>query len=210
MKVTVNPDNEGKKTARIHFSAAAAPYIPGWVNAFGTPNSMPIAVNDPVTGWRVASDTVGASFWKPLSSGNSSQDGSGETTGKNSGAVPDIALLNYWYVSERIHNETTPHYNLEISGLDSAKHYTIKIMGSRSNASGSAPRTSAYYVKGDPTKYRLNSWGNADTLMVISNISPNPVNKKIYIDVATSHSGGYPGVDGAFSYINALIIQEED
>lgn len=207
MKVTVYPDNAGKKTSRFHFSAAAAPYIPGWVNVYGAPNSMKISVDDPVTGWRVLSDTIGTSFWKPLSSGNSSQDGSGETTGNNSGAVPDIALLNYWYVSERVHNETNPRYNLEISGLDSAKRYTIKIMGSRSKTSAT-PRVSAYYLKGDPAKYRQNSWGNTDTLVVITNVAPDPVNKKIYIDVATSLPSPY--ADGAFSYLNAMIIQEED
>lgn len=207
MKVTVHPDNEGKKTMRVHFSAAAAPYIPGWLNAYGAPNSMQISVNDPVTGWRVASDSTGASYWKPLGSGNSSQDGFGEITGNNTGIVPDIALLNYWYNSERLHNDASPRYNIQISGLDSAKRYTIKIVGSRSDAAA-APRISAYYRKGDSTKYTLNSWGNTSNQVVLTNIAPDSMNR-IFIDVATSLAGPYPGTDGAFSYLNALIIQEE-
>lgn len=204
MKVTVYPDNAGKKTMRVHFSAAAAAPIPGWLNLYGAPNLTPVFATDPVTGWRIASDSTGATYWKPISGGNSGQDGLGEFTGDNSGAVPDIALRNYWFNAERIHNNK---YNIQISGLDSTKRYTIRIVGSRDNAT-TAPRVSAYHVKGDTSKYTLNAYGNTLNALVLTNIAP--INNSIFLDVATvQFEETYPGEFGAYGYLNALIIQEE-
>lgn len=204
MKVTVYPDNDGKKTMRVHFSAAAATPIPGWLNLYGAPNLTPVFATDPVTGWRVASDSTGGNYWKPISGGNSGQDGLGEFTGNNSGIVPDIALRNYWFNSERPHSS---RYNIQISGLDSTKRYTIKIVGSRDNTT-TAPRTSAYYLKGDTTRYLLNAFGNTSNATVLTNIAP--INNSIFLDIATAQpETTYPGEFGAYSYLNALIIQEE-
>ncbi|MGN6293149.1 MAG: SGNH/GDSL hydrolase family protein [Chitinophagaceae bacterium] len=203
VKLTVFPDNEGKKTMRVHFSAAAATPIPGWTNAYGAITTSVRSATDAVTGWGVNSVAANSTYWAPLG-GTNSQDNLGQTTGNNSGIVPDIALNNYWYNNNRKFNGS--NYNVEITGLDPAKTYTIKLVGSR-NTSGAAPRYSDFRVNTtDTSAHLLNAHGNTSQQTVVTGIAPD-ANGKIKIGVFTPNDTTTYGV---YAYLNAMIVQEEN
>lgn len=205
VKVTVYPDNGGLKTMRVHFSAAAAPLIPGWINAFGNITTTAVSKTDAVTGWTIGSPTQGAAYWTALNGANS-QDALGSGTGNNSGVVPDIALKNYWFNNTRTYDSASPKHNVIISGLNNAKTYTIKLVGSRATVADQ--RYSAYWINGSPTRYLLNANGNTSNQVVLTGVATDG-SGKINLGVYTAQVPASNSVYGPFSYLNALIIQEE-
>lgn len=203
--VLVYPNNNGLKTMRVHFSNAAAPAIPGWFNVFGQVATDSFTRVDPVTGWRVGSPRKGGTYWNPFNTINS-QDGLGASTGNNTGIVPDIALANYWFNNLRVFDSATANYNVAVRNLNNAKTYTVKIIGSRATVAN-VQRISAYYVN-DSTQHRVNSNGNTANQLVLTGISP--VNGEIRIGVFTAKLPSDNNVYGPYSYLNAMIIQEEN
>src|SRR6218665_1150799 len=203
--VLVYPNNSGLKTMRVHFSNAAASAIPGWFNVFGQVTSDTFTRLEPVTGWRVGSPTKGTDYWNPFNSINS-QDGLGASTGNNSGIVPDIALANYWFNNLRVFDSSAPKYNVIVRNLNNAKTYTVKLVGSRATVVNNQ-RISAYYIN-DSTQHLLNSNGNTANQVVLTGVSP--INNEIKIGVFTVKVPSDNNVYGPYSYLNAMIIQEEN
>ncbi|PZR26536.1 MAG: hypothetical protein DI535_14095 [Citrobacter freundii] len=201
--VLVYPNNNGLKTMRVHFSNEPATPIPGWVNAAGAITTTPVSKNDTVTGWTVASPNTGAAYWTNFN-GVNSQNGLGATTGNNTGVVPDLALANYWFNNNRTYDSTLKRHNVVISGLNASKTYTLKLVGSRALVSGQ--RWSAFYVNGNITRYLLDVNNNKTNQVVITGLVPDAENKiNIGVYMAQTNTAAY----GPFSYLNALIIQEE-
>jgi lysophospholipase L1-like esterase len=198
VKVVVTPDNGGLKTMRVHFSLAATAPIPGWVNAYGNINTAVVQKTDSVTGWAVSSAGTTVAYWNLYGSGNS-VDNAGQLTGNNSGVVPDIALANYWFNASKQFTGTS---NLIVTGLNPAKSYTIKLVGSRNTSAGS-PRYAAWRINGG-AEVLQNAQGNTSLQYVQTNVSPDSTGK-ISIGVFSPVSGTY----GSFSYINALTVQEQ-
>lgn len=202
LTVTVMPDNAGLKTMRVHFSNTPAPSVPGWVNAAGPVTGNFIQITDTTTGWGLNNGGTTVNYWNPLG-GTNGADNLGESTGNNSGIVPDIVLRSYWYNSNRPYSATYPG-NVILVGLNPAKTYTLKLVGSRDDA-GAPPRYSAWRINGG-IEYLQNAHGNTSLQTVIPNIAPD-ANGVIRIGVFTpANTSTY----GQYSYLNALIVQEEE
>lgn len=199
--VTVFPDNGGKKTLRVYFSRNAAVAIPGWLNAYGNLPGMYLNFLDNATSWSINNGGNTTAYWNPYGNSNGSDDG-GQSTGTNSGIVPDIALLGYWFNSSLPFTSGTN--NVIITGLNPAKTYTLKLVASRSN-SVSQPRKASWHVN-NGAEIILDAWGKtgSDAMTTLTDVSPD-ANGKISIGVF-SPSNAF--TDGAFSYLNALILQE--
>lgn len=196
--VTVLPDNDGLKTLRVNFSNTAAPSIPGWFNVH-TPLNHVVAT-DPVTNWTIDNVSTDAAYWGVFGGGRGS-DVDGMVTGNNSGIVPDIALKSYWF------NYSIPYVsgndNLLIKNLDPSKTYRLKLVSSRS-AGGTPPRYATWRINGG-AEIIQNAYLNTSTQSVVNDVVPDS-NGTIRIAVFRNpDSGTY----GSFSYINALIVQEE-
>ncbi|WP_153799833.1 SGNH/GDSL hydrolase family protein [Foetidibacter luteolus] len=204
-KVYVFPDNGGKKTMRVFFSAAKQDSLPGWLNAYGLTNSAVYSFTDPVTTWGINSGGTGTNYWNPFG-GTNAFDGQGTQTGNNSGAVPDLALKNYWYNANKVFSST---YNLVITGLDTSKTYSLFMLGSR-DVTTTSPKYSTFNVKvgGSNQVHLQNAYGNTGQYAVSPTLPTALVpdaTGKIYIGVySNSNTGSY----GQFSYLNALILKE--
>lgn len=196
----VYPDNGGLKTLRLNFSATATPPIPGWFNAYGDVTNTRIIFQDPVTSWGV--DNVKNNddlYWSPLYGENASDD-DGQVTGTNGGIIPDLALKGYWF---NFSTGYTSLNNIVLTGLNPAKTYTLKLVGSRSTAGELSTYYSAFRVNGGAEQLQ-NVRGNTTTQTVFTSVTPD-ANGKIGVAVyRPSNSGTY----GSLSFINALIIQE--
>lgn len=197
-KIIVYPDNQGKKTLRTYFSQTQQLPIPGWLNAYGGVTGNNLSFTDATTGWTIDNGGNTTAYWNPY--GNNSADDAGQSTGNNSGVVPDLALKNYWFNSSAPYVSGTN--NIVVSGLNPAKTYVIKMLGSRSNTVGQ-PRYAAWHIN-NGAEILQNAWGNTSNMYTSGSVSPD-ANGKIYIGV---YSPSNQGTYGAFSYINALIIQE--
>lgn len=197
--VTVLPDNGGRKTMRVYFSLNAAPAIPGWMNVYGDVTYQRITKTDPVTNWMVDNVSNGDLYWKPLNSVNGA-DLAGATTGNNTGIVPDIALSNYWFQNDA---QYTSNDNLWITGLNPAKRYTLKLVASRS-AAGAPPRYATWRINGG-AQIQQNAHLNTSVQSVVANVAPDGTGKIRIAIYRHADNTTY----GYFSYINALIVQEE-
>lgn len=206
VKVTVLPNNGGKKTLRVHFSKTAAEFVPGWMNVFGEPGkgtSLPTLIGklDPVTGWTVDNVLSGtANYWIEYA-GSSSSNTEGHTTGNNSGIVPDIVLKGYWY---NFTPYSTGKHNLRIGNLVTAKRYKITIVPSRSSTS-TPLKFGCYRLNGGAVRY-LNALGNTQNAVVFDDVAPD-ANGDVFLDIH-SPIGVDTNTYGNFSFINGLIIQE--
>ncbi|MCF6406423.1 SGNH/GDSL hydrolase family protein [Chitinophaga filiformis] len=198
LKVSVFPDNNGRKTLRVNFSLTQLPEVPGWMNIFGRPSGNHISMKDPVTNWLVDNISGATNYWTEYS-GASSSDIDGQSTGNNTGVVPDAVLKSYWF------NYSTRYstvHNLLVGGLTSGKTYTIQMVASRSNSNGAtAPRYGVYRINGG-TELFQDAWQNTSNITTTTAIAD--AEGRIYIDVYPTGNASY----GSFSYINALIIQE--
>lgn len=199
-KVTVYPNNQGLKTMRVYFSDTKAKDIPGWMNVPGPVTGKFVTYTDPVTNWTVDNASTLSTYWSAYGGGNSF-DNLGTSTGNNSGVVPDIALLGGWYNYSILY--TAGKDNLIISGLNPAKTYTIRMVGSRSNAGNTtAPKSGVWRINGGAELVQ-DAFMNTDKEKNVPGISPD-ANGKIKIAVYPSSSGS----SGNLSYINSLIVQE--
>lgn len=197
--VTVYPDNGGLKTLRTYFSNTAAPAIPGWMNVHGPVTNTRVIIADPVTNWVIDNAGNTSVYWNGLA-GSNSQDTAGMVTGNNSGIVPDIALDGYWFNYSHKYSTTD---NLLIKGLNPAKTYTLKLVASRS-AAATPPRFAAWRINGG-VELLQNAFTNTSNQTVVTGVTPNgsgTIGIAVYAPVDDV-------VNGQYSYINALIIQEE-
>lgn len=199
VKVSVYPNNNGLKTLRAYFSNAQAAVIPGWFNVYGTVTGNHITMTDATTSWTIDNGGSTTAYWTPFG-GNNSVDNAGQMTGSNNGVVPDIALNNYWFNSNIQFSSGTN--NLIISGLNPAKTYNLSLVASR-NTSAAPPRYSSWHIN-NGAELLQNASGNTSVQTVVNNVQPG-ADGKINIGV---YSPSLIGTYGAFSYINALIIQE--
>ncbi len=196
--LTAFPDNEGKKTLRAFFSLTQRGTIPGWFNVFGSPSAAVISKLDTTTSWTISNQATGASYWNPFS-GNALDDG-GQWTSDNSGVVPDLVLRNLWFNAAKQFVSGTN--NLIITGLNPAKTYNISIVGSR-NSSAGAPRSTAWHVNNGSEILSAAS-GNTTAKGTATSIAPDSFGK-IVIGI---YSPANTTTNGDYSYLNALIIQE--
>ncbi|HEY4289736.1 MAG TPA: SGNH/GDSL hydrolase family protein [Puia sp.] len=199
IRVSVYPDNGGLKTLRAYFSLAPAAVIPGWFNVYGTVTGNHITMTDAASSWTIDNGGATTAYWVPFG-GNNSADNSGQVTGNNSGVVPDIALNNYWFNSSL--QFTSGTNNVIVSGLNPSKTYTLSLVASR-NSSAAPPRYSSWHIN-NGAELLQNASGNTATKTVVNNVQPG-ADGKINIGV---FSPSVVGTYGGFSYINALIIQE--
>jgi lysophospholipase L1-like esterase len=199
--VTVFPDNGGKKTFRVNFSQHASPAIPGWLNAYGNITTSYISFLDTVTSWTINNVAGTTTYWNPFGGSNAS-DNLGQSTGNNSGIVPDIALMGYWFNTSLPYTSGTN--NVVIGGLNPSKTYTLKLVGSRASNT-TAPKKSSWHVNNGPEIIQdvLGKTGS-DAMTTVTNVSPD-ANGRINIGVFSSSN---TSADGIFSYLNALILQE--
>ncbi|MGE7775639.1 SGNH/GDSL hydrolase family protein [Chitinophaga sp. NPDC101104] len=197
--VNVFPNNGGLKTLRIHFSKTAVQPIPGWLNVYGSPHSQRITITDPATSWTIDNLSPTPEFWAPFAS-NSASDIDGTTTGNNTGVIPDIALKGYWFNYSL--KWATGMDNLILTGLNPSKTYKLKFYASRNN-SAAAPRYGAWRINGG-AEILMNAFNNTTLEEVRTGISPD-ANGKINLSV---HAPSLT-TNGAFGYLNALVIQEE-
>lgn len=197
--LTVYPNNNGLKTLRAYFSNAQAAVIPGWFNVYGTVTGNHITMTDATTNWTIDNGGSTTAYWTPYG-GNNSADNAGQMTGSNNGVVPDIALNNYWFNSNIQFSSGTN--NLIVSGLNPAKTYTLSLVASR-NTSAALPRYASWHIN-NGAELLQNASGNTSVQTVVNNVQPG-ADGKINIGV---YSPSLIGTYGAFSYINALIIQE--
>lgn len=197
--ITVLPDNGGLKTLRVYFSNAAAPVIPGWMNVYGAVTGMNISVTDPTTSWTINNGGNTSIYWTGLTGVNSA-DNAGMRTNNNTGVVPDIALNSYWF---NYSLKYSTNDNLLITGLNPSKTYTLKLVGSRSSATATAPRYAAWRINGG-SELLQNALGNTSAQEVVTGVVPNSSGViRIAVYPPVNHT-----TNGEFSYINALIIQE--
>ncbi|WP_341836405.1 GDSL-type esterase/lipase family protein [Chitinophaga pollutisoli] len=198
--VQVFPDNGGLKTWRMHFSKTALAPIPGWTNIFGSPHAEPITVTDPATNWTIDNLSPTPAYWAPYAS-NSASNIDGTTTGNNSGIIPDIALQGLWFNYSLKYSAGMD--NFVISGLNPSKTYRLKFYASRNSTSAAAPRSGAWRVNGG-AEYLQNAYNNTSLETVVAAISPDSNgNIRLSVHAPTSNT------NGAFGYLNALVIQEE-
>jgi lysophospholipase L1-like esterase len=199
VSVSVYPNNNGQKTLRAYFSNTQAPAVPGWFNVHGPVNGNHITVTDLVTSWTVDNGGSTTAYWLPFGSANGA-DNAGQTTGNNSGVMPDIVLNDYWFNSGTAYTSGTN--NLILGGLNPAKTYTLTLVGSR-NTSAAPPRYSSWHIN-NGSELLQNASGNTSNSTIVNNVQPD-ANGKISIGV---YSPSNVGTYGSFSYINGLIIQE--
>lgn len=123
--------------AQFNFNATAQS-VAGWADVSGNPwNSNPTATQNGITVTGVGQATK----WGQQSSTSATNTG-GQSTGANTGMVPDNVLVSYWYNNG---NTLTPvDDNVEISGLTPGATYKIEVFGSR----GATPsRITAYKLR---------------------------------------------------------------
>jgi hypothetical protein len=111
-------------------------------------------------------------------------------------------LLGYWFNSGLPYTSGTN--NVIIGGLNPAKTYTLKLVASRLSTV-SPPRKASWHINNgaEIIQDALGKTG-ADAMTTISNVSPD-ANGRINIGVFTPSN---TNTNGAFSYLNALILQE--
>lgn len=198
--VKVFPDNNGKKTMRVHFSKNQVTPIPGWLNMYNTSVNQRITMTDPVTNWIVDNVSDSKLYWSPFA-GSQAADTAGVTTGNNSGIVPDIVLKSYWFNYSLKY--ATGMDNLQIKGLNPAKTYTIRLVGARSNGGNPAIlRFGAWHVNGG-NEILQDIKDNTSQETVVSNVTPD-ANGVIKLSVNSPTLTA----NGDYSYINALIVIE--
>ena len=201
-RIDVYPVNNGKKTLSVYFSNTKAASIPGWLNAYGPVTGNFLTYTDSVTNWTIDNGGAQTTFWNPLYNANASDD-LGTVTGNNSGIVPDVALQGYWY------NYSAPYVagrdNIIVSGLNPGATYTVRLVGSRSSGGNTVPpKYGSYHINGG-AEILLDAYQNTSNEAVVSGVTPDSEGK-IKIGV---YQPGSPLTYGALSYLNALIIQEE-
>jgi lysophospholipase L1-like esterase len=198
VKVDVFPNNNGKKTMFVNFSNTPVQAIPGWLNVSGPVAGQRITVTDNVTNWTVDNVSSTTAYWSPFA-GSSGSNTDGASTGNNSGIIPDIVLKSFWYnYSIRY---AAGKENLELSGLNPAKTYTLKLYASRSGVPADV-KFGCWRVNGG-AELLQNAVNNTTLETVVINVVPD-ASGKIRIAVVAPTSS----TNGTFSFMNALILQE--
>ncbi|MET6997067.1 SGNH/GDSL hydrolase family protein [Chitinophaga defluvii] len=198
-RVDVFPDNGGKKTLRVNFSKTAAMPIPGWFNVWGAVKDVFISATDPVTNWTVDNVNGSLTYWSPVG-GNNASDTDGFSTDNNSGIIPDIALKSFWFnYSQRY---VAGNENLQLSGLNPAKTYTLKLYASRTGDPEADVKYGCWRVNGG-AELSQNAINNATNETVVTNVTPD-ANGKIRIAVVAPEGTS----KGNTSFINALVLIE--
>jgi hypothetical protein len=195
--VHVYPEG-GPKILRVNFSNTQATAVPGWFNVYGPVSDNHVTATDPTTGWTIDNGGATWEYWTAFGGSNGNDD-AGEITGDDSGIVPDEVLKSFWFNYSTKYTTTD---NLLITGLDTSKTYTLKLIASRRTGVSDA-RYGVWRINGG-TELQQNALGNTTAQTVVAGVAPDATGK---IGIAV-----YPSLDvtyGDFSYINALIIEEE-
>ncbi len=204
MKVSVFPPADSRKILRLHFSRTPQ-FIPGWMNVNGDPATVRTTKTDAITNWSVDNlgpGPVSSPNWLPFG-GVSSSDTLGQSTGSNSGIVPDIALKGYWF--NYLIKDTVGHKNLVISGLNNTKTYSLQFVASRSSLNATAPRSGVYFVN-DGAEQHLDAFTNTANAISLTGIHPDS-SGNINIGVYSSNT---TNTYGPYSLLSTLIIIEEN
>ncbi|KAA2243186.1 hypothetical protein F0L74_11770 [Chitinophaga agrisoli] len=187
---------------RVNFSNTPAPAVPGWFNVYGPVNGNHITATDPVTGWTVDNGGAGPEYWTGFGTGTNanSNDTDGAVTGDNSGIVPDIVLQSFWFNYSKKYDSLS---NLIISGLDAQKSYKVKLVASRKSGV-TGPRYGVWRINGGQELLQ-SAIDNVTQQMVVGNVIPDAEGKIKIAMYSPVDSATY----GDFSYLNALIIEQE-
>lgn len=136
---TTTTNAPGEEIARFNFGPSSGVAVSGWNSVFADPLGGNRSATDSATGIGVLSlGTYNGSTntaWGQLG-GNCAVIG-GQTTGGNTGVVPDNVLLSYWYNTKN--TQTTPARinGVEINGLEVGGTYTLQFVASRTTGSPS-------------------------------------------------------------------------
>lgn len=178
----------GDRLAKLNFGRNNSTPVEGWNNLF---------LNNPVAGegpFALVDDNGDVTNWQ-LSVTNSflsTQDVIGPNTGNNSGIYPDDVMKHAWM--DRWGAE------IEISGLDNSKLYTINIFGNTQNSQALMQS----HVNNQQIGGSVNVQNNAITNeyeFIATNVAP--VNGSIKISVNGDNSNGRN-----YAYMAAMTISE--
>lgn len=172
------------QTVSFNFTAAAAT-VSGWTNVAGDPST---AVRS-ATSSGITVSSVAAANWKAYSGSSAFNDG-GMTTGTY---FPAGVMVNHWFQFNEppstvaTYNVSAPQ--LEISGLDAASKYTIKMTGSNRytlNSTIVSYRVAGYASYGPQT---LNTMNNTSGGVEFNDVFADIDGKiRIYVNTVTSPS----------------------
>ncbi len=124
----------------------------------------------------------------------------GATTGNDSGAAPDQVLVSNWFVGDAASpNARRDPATITLSGLNPAKLYDLRFLGSRSTATA---RETTYTAAGANTKSasHVNN-NNTATTTTLTDLQPNS-DGTLLITIKASGTG-------TFGYLNETRITEK-
>lgn len=162
---TVNAVSGEVVVMRVNMGSSSSTSVPGMVSAFGDPDAAVITVTDSRSGNVITASTRSTSYWS-AGSGTTVVATGGEDSNDSTYYLPKEAVVSYWQYTPGPSNAAyTPGVNdgWEISGLNPAKHYTVKILGSRKSTNVTAASRGVNFYVVD----------NAGSQMINSNIKGN-------------------------------------
>ena len=184
------------KTAKVAFSKSNI--APTGFNAFYGDATQTQNANAGRT--KALLDTAGAATgWTVTTTNfNGGNDTQGTTTGANTGAYPDAAMLGYWYNGVAANGDNggvaTPTTTLTVSGLNPAKKYTFKAFGARA----ATDRKTTYTAGG--TSQTIDCGQNTSLVATFASLAPDSTG-------ALTLTFG-PAASGGYGYLNVLEIVE--
>jgi len=189
------------KTSSFAFCKTAISYGPQWIPVVGDPATTGATVTDSNTGFTVTA--TAPTNWGALGESNS-VNGTGETVDDGGGFFfsPNNTIENNFYNYSNSFDALK--WQLEISNLDPAKQYTVKMIASRSSLNANPPYSTAFRVKDNSTTELIetvNSYQNTSKGVTFINKVPD-ASGKLYIYFNK-------GTTGQTGHLNALQIIEQ-
>ncbi len=181
--LTITDNEPTLRKAFISFGGASAPLVTGtvpeqWNHAYtDTPNAGVTFAN------LVRSDGVITNMALVIVTPLSPQP-LGKVTGLNSGAFPDNALRDYWYVPGPVQGQTR---SFAITQLDNTKTYSFRMIGS-TTATGADGKNSMTIAVAGEQKQILDVTNNVSQVLTWTGKSPSA--SIIQIDVIDTLGGG--------------------
>lgn len=200
--LTYTPPTGPNGTAKISHTSPGATAVATYnrwsipADAAGTPSAnagLSVALVDTAgvsTGWTA---TIGQPF---VGAGATT----GTSTGNDSGAAPDAVLVSNWFVGDAASpNARRDPATITLSGLNPAKLYDLRFLGSRATATA---RDTTYTVAGVNTKSGSHSNNNNTSVTTtLTDLQPN-ADGTLLITVKASGTG-------TFGYLNETRITEK-
>jgi len=163
--------------------------VANWINVSGDPSSGVRTATDQSTGISVSS--LATANWYPYS-GVSAYDGGGMTSGT---FMPATVMVNHWFQHGSLATYNVSKPQLELSGLNPASLYTLKMTGS--NIYGFNSNPTRFVVSGSVVSSHMdvNTYNNTANGATFSSIMPD-ANGKIRIYVNTTSDTELADISG--------------